>query len=90
MPFIPETYYATNRKEVKTGLSPLQLAYVEKLEDALRAADAYEDAMKGHAHTPEQHALSCDLLVKMSKVNFLSSCDAIEVEDDLPRDIIFQ
>ena len=87
---IPECFYKADRERAHVGLSPFQLAYVERLENALKASDAYVEAMSGFAHSPAQHSLENNLLIQMSKVNFLSSTDLIEDEvGELPREIIW-
>lgn len=92
---VPETFYKADRQAAKTGLSPLALAYVEKLEAAVIAADNFWTAMQMCVMSPLQYALSEALLEANSTINFCSERDFVELaachsEDELPRDVIFR
>lgn len=87
---IPDTFYKADRERAHVGMNAFQLAYVEKLEKAVRAADLYEQAMRPSVHSPKQYAADMNLNIAMNKVNFLAEQDEPELEPgDLPRDVIF-
>jgi len=92
---IPETFYKADRERAHVGLSPVQLAYVEKLEAVLRAADAFWMSMQCCAMSPTQYRLSEALLEASALVNFCAEDDSVKLADchseeaELPRDVIF-
>lgn len=68
---IPDVFSFADRQNIKSGLSPLQLAYVERLEKIVRAADDYEDSVHGLPHNPRQYTLANKLILAMKDVDFL-------------------
>lgn len=87
---IPDIFYKADREHAHVGMNAFQLAYVERLEKAVRAADLYEQAMRPSVHSPRQYAADMNLNLTMNKVNFLAEQDEPELEPgDLPRDVIF-
>lgn len=95
---IPETFYKADRDAAKAGLTPLQLAYVERLEQAVKAGDRYWTIMQTCVMSPRQYACSEAVLEANALVNFCSEQDSFPLaechlkeadSDELPRDVIF-
>jgi hypothetical protein len=93
---IPETFLLADREAAKVGLNPLQLAYIERLENAVKAGDNFWTIMQMCVMSPQQFALSEALLEANSTINFVSERDFVEVaachEDEASelRHIIFK
>lgn len=86
---IPEIFYKADRERAHVGMNAFQLAYVERLEAAVKASDAFWNVMQCKSMLLGEYALSEALFDANESVNFCSERDPEPAKDELPRDVIF-